>query len=65
MDKKISSNEKLFSHQLGDSLIELREAADQDILVLSMKRNKEHLTTSLTKADLYILAEFLKLRGIK
>jgi hypothetical protein len=65
MDKKLIANEKLFSIQNGDNLLELREALDTDVLVVSMKRNKDHMTTSLSKADLYILLEFLKTRGIK
>ena len=65
MDKKVTVNSTKFSHQLGDSLIEFIEAADSEKIIVSAKRNKEQITTTLTKADLFLLVEFLKNRGIK
>ena len=65
MDKNVIVNSTKFSHQLGDNLIEFIEAADSEKIIVSAKRNKEQITTTLTKADLFLLVEFLKNRGIK
>lgn len=65
VNKKISISATKFSHEIAETCVELIEAADSDIIIFSAKRNKEHITTSFTKADLHLLIEFLKLRGIE
>lgn len=65
MNKKLTINDAKFSHETGETVVELIEGADKNILILSAKRNKEHVTTSFTKADLQLLIEFLKRRGIE
>lgn len=63
--KKVEVSVLKFLHEKNGTSIELVEAMDKSILVLSAKGNKQHITTSLTKADLLLLIEFLKLRGIE
>ena len=65
MNKKLTITNAKFSHETAETSIELLEAAEKNILILSAKRNKEHITTSFTKADLQLLIEFLKTRGIE
>lgn len=65
MNKKLAITEDKFSHETSETILELIQAADKNILILSVKRNKEHITTSFTKADLQLLIEFLKTRGIE
>jgi hypothetical protein len=65
MGKKLTVTDSKFSHETGETTVELIEAADKGILILSVKRDKQHITTSLSKADLHILLEFFKLRGVE
>lgn len=65
MNKKIEITDSKFLHEKDGTSVELIEAIDKNILVLSIKGNKQHLTTSFTKADLLLITEFLKLRGIE
>ncbi len=65
MNKKMTVTSSKFSYEKEETVVELIEAADKNILILSAKRNKEHITTSFTKADLQLLVEFLNLRGIE
>jgi hypothetical protein len=65
VNKKVAVSSAKFLHERDDAYFELTEAADKNILVVSLKRNKDHITTSFTKADLQFLFEFLKLRGIE
>lgn len=64
MTKKIEITPLTFSHQTQHTVLELIEAMDKDVLILSIKENKQQITTSLTRADLLLLIEFFKLRGI-
>ncbi len=65
MIKKVEISVSKFLHEINGTSIELVEAMDKNILILSAKGNKQHITTSFTKADLLLFIEFLKLRGIE
>ena len=65
MNKKVEINPLKFLHENDGTLLELLEAIDKNVLILSIKGNKQHVTTSLTKADLLLIVEFFKLRGVE
>lgn len=65
MNKIISIDDNMFKHKTKLTEFALKTSIDDSVLILSIKQDKTELTTSLTKADILFLLEYLKLRGIK
>lgn len=65
MNKIISIDDNTFKHKTKLTEFALKTSIDDNVLVVSIKQDKTELTTSLTKADILLLLEYLKLRGIK
>ena len=65
MNKTISIDNNNFKHKTDFSELAFKASIDDNILIVSIKQDKTELTTSLTKADISSLLEYLQLKGFE
>lgn len=65
MNKTLSIDKNNFKHKTDISELAFKASIDENILIVSLKQDKVELTTSLTKSDIFVLLEYLKLKGFE